>query len=125
MFSWFKHLFKKPKVELSTLHAIARKNFTYVRQDGEWKKSGRVFTVHDIHEPWSGDCDDWASSMCFYLGNGAEYLEITTDDGSSHAICRYKGWISDLQYYSVYPDDGSLKITFCCTSKAMKPIKGV
>lgn len=85
---------QQPPIELMQAHMTARSNFTYVRQDGEWN-NGRVYVQHDITKPFKGDCDDWAVSLVKNLGQGAMYFEYIDDQEEGHAVCLYKGWVSD------------------------------
>lgn len=103
MFNWLKRLFEQPPKELVVAHNTVWSKFTYVTQDGEWA-SERVLKVH-TGGPFKGDCDDWAATMASLL-EGAQYAEVY---GGAHAVCLYKGWVSDCQRKSVYKQPKSMK----------------
>lgn len=95
MFDAFKRLFGQPPIELVLAHNKAKSNFYYVAQPNEWVNGTRKFTIHDIHAPFQGDCDDWAASLVMELKGDAKYVEFFLPYGTLHAVCLYKGWVSD------------------------------
>lgn len=117
MLTWVKAIFEQPPAELWSLHNHVQSRFTYVTQDGEWK-NGRVYLKHDLNKPFSGDCDDWASTMVANLP-GAEYVEFYLPNGVYHAACLYKGWISDCLRRMPYKA-GSIKFNLRLPGAGMK-----
>jgi hypothetical protein len=91
MISFIRRLFEQPPAELVRAHALAVKNFIYIDQSGE----GQVYKAHDITKPFQGDCDDWACSLALALKGDAHYIEFYLPFNRYHAVCTYKGWVSD------------------------------
>jgi hypothetical protein len=96
---------RQPPAELAELHTRTLALFIYQKQPNEWAKGQpKELYVWPLGKAFMGDCDDFAATMAHALGPEASFVVLSRGSNrEQHAVCFYKGWVSDNEVKQPYP----------------------
>ena len=81
--------------------------------DYQWDDDGYWKSPHEFVADGGGDCEDFASTLMYYIGGGELVIIYFTSGqwaGAYHAVVRFDGKYIESEMYGLYHDPSTFEI---------------